>query len=108
MVTRINLRKIARKFLQIIQALFGPKGKERLRYQLFDSSAFGENDLLFKDVTDKLAILTEDEDISQVLGLDYVALLKGLGHEGAYSHWELSGGQRDPLVLYQSSRAEEM
>ena len=70
-----------------LQALFGPKGRERLRYQLFESSSFGENDLLFKDVTDKLVILTEDEDISQVLGLDYVALLKGLGHEGAYSHW---------------------
>lgn len=26
-------------------------------------------------------------DVSQVLGLDYVALLKGLGHEGAGSGW---------------------
>ncbi|XP_072308503.1 saxiphilin-like isoform X1 [Eucyclogobius newberryi] len=83
LVTRFNLRKIARKFVHIIQKQFGPKGKERLRFQLFNSSAFGENDLLFKDVTDKLAVLTEDEDISQVLGLDYVALLKGLGHEGS-------------------------
>uniref|UniRef100_A0A3B4A6U1 Serotransferrin n=1 Tax=Periophthalmus magnuspinnatus TaxID=409849 RepID=A0A3B4A6U1_9GOBI len=72
LVTRFNLRKIARKF-----------GKERHRFQLFNSSSFGENDLLFKDVTDKLAVLTEDEDISQVLGLDYVALLKGLGHESS-------------------------
>lgn len=54
------------------------------RFQLFNSSSFGENDLLFKDVTDKLAVLPDDVDVSQVLGLDYVALLKGLGHEGAY------------------------
>lgn len=72
-------------------------------------------------------------DISQVLGLDYVALLKGLGHEGAYSHWyvavnihtqyrptvtvrpkqtyvhrELPGRQCHPMVLYQPCRAEEM
>lgn len=107
-VTRLNLRKVAQKFLQLIQALFGTKGKERLRYQLFNSSAFGESDLMFKDVTDKLAILTEDEDISQVLGLDYVALLKGLGHEGAYSPWEFSGRQCHQMVLYQSSRAEKM
>lgn len=39
-------------------------------------------DLLFRDVTDKLFILQQGIDISQVLGLDYVALLKGLRHEG--------------------------
>lgn len=38
-------------------------------------------------MTDKLAVLPDDMDVSQVLGLDYVALLKGLGHEGAYPHW---------------------
>ena len=63
--------------------LFGHRGRERQRFQLFNSSAFGENDLLFKDVTNKLSVLPDDMDVSQVLGLDYVALLKGLGHEGA-------------------------
>lgn len=62
---------------------FGLRGRERLRFQLFDSKPFGSSDLLFKDVTEKLAILPDDMDISQVLGLDYVALLKGLGHEGS-------------------------
>lgn len=52
-------------------------------FQLFKSSSFGEKDLLFKDATDKLAVLADNIDVSQVLGLDYVALLKGLGHEGA-------------------------
>ncbi|XP_037643354.1 melanotransferrin-like isoform X1 [Sebastes umbrosus] len=83
MVTRINFRKIARKFLVTVQMLFGQRGRERQRFQLFNSSSFGENDLLFKDVTDKLAVLPDDMDVSQVLGLDYVALLKGLGHEGS-------------------------
>lgn len=66
--------------------LFGQRGRERQRFQLFNSSSFGEYDLLFKDATDKLAVLPDDMDVSQVLGLDYVALLKGLGHEGAYPH----------------------
>ncbi|KAM9859647.1 saxiphilin-like [Aulostomus maculatus] len=83
MVTRLNFRKIARKFLLTVQMLFGQRGRERQRFQLFNSSSFGENDLLFKDVTDKLAVLVDDMDVSQVLGLDYVALLKGLGHEGS-------------------------
>ena len=63
--------------------VFGLRGRERQRFQLFDSKPFGSSDLLFKDVTEKLAILPDDIDISQVLGLDYVALLKGLGHEGS-------------------------
>ncbi|XP_071768761.1 saxiphilin-like [Centroberyx gerrardi] len=83
MVTRLNYRKIARKFLVTVQMLFGQRGRDRQRFQLFNSSSFGENDLLFKDVTEKLAILPDDKDVSQVLGLDYVALLKGLGHEGS-------------------------
>ncbi|KAI4826633.1 hypothetical protein KUCAC02_030071 [Chaenocephalus aceratus] len=83
MVTRLNLRKTARKFLSTVQMLFGKRGKERQRFQLFNSSSFGENDLLFKDATDKLAVLPDDMDVSQLLGLDYVALLKGLGHEGS-------------------------
>ena len=61
---------------------FGQRGREKQRFQLFESAPFGSSDLLFKDVTQKLAILPDDKDISQVLGLDYVALLKGLGHEG--------------------------
>ncbi|KAM3877579.1 saxiphilin-like [Diretmus argenteus] len=83
MVTRQNYRKVARKFLGTVQMLFGQRGRERQRFQLFNSSSFGESDLLFKDVTEKLAILPDDKDVSQVLGLDYVALLKGLGHEGS-------------------------
>ncbi|KAA8593409.1 hypothetical protein FQN60_009525 [Etheostoma spectabile] len=82
-VTRFNFRKIAHKFLMMVQMLFGQQGRKRQRFHLFNSSSFGENDLLFKDVTDKLAFLPDNMDVSQVLGLDYVALLKGLGHEGS-------------------------
>ncbi|XP_036382181.1 saxiphilin [Megalops cyprinoides] len=82
-VTRINYRKIARKFLAATQMMFGRRGRERQRFQLFESQSYGASDLLFRDVTEKLAILPDDSDISQVLGLDYVALLKGLGHEGS-------------------------
>lgn len=73
-------------FFFICQVLFGRQGRERHRFQLFNSSSFGENDLLFKDVTEKLSILADDVDVIQVLGLDYVALLKGLGHEGDSLH----------------------
>uniref|UniRef100_A0A3Q0SAE9 Serotransferrin n=1 Tax=Amphilophus citrinellus TaxID=61819 RepID=A0A3Q0SAE9_AMPCI len=83
MVTRLHFRKVVRKFLVTVQTLFGRQGRERQRFQVFDSSSFGENDLLFRDVTEKLAILQDDVDVSQVLGLDYIALLKGLGHEGS-------------------------
>ncbi|XP_066522642.1 saxiphilin-like [Hoplias malabaricus] len=82
-VTRQNNRKIARKFLLASQAMFGWRGKERQRFQLFNSSVYGTKDLLFSDVTEKLSVFNEDMDISLVLGLDYVALLKGLGHEGS-------------------------
>ncbi|KTF72094.1 hypothetical protein cypCar_00039935, partial [Cyprinus carpio] len=80
-VTRMNTRKIARKFLVAAQISFGRRGRERQRFQLFESASYGGSDLLFKDVTEKLSVLMEDMDMSQVLGLDYVALLKGLGHE---------------------------
>ncbi|XP_072238173.1 saxiphilin-like isoform X1 [Leuresthes tenuis] len=83
MVTRHNFRKVVRKFLMTIQLFFGQQGRVRQRFQLFNSLSFGESDLLFKDLTHKLAILSDDMDVSQVLGLDYVALLKGLGHEGS-------------------------
>lgn len=81
-VTRLNNRKIARKFLGAAEMAFGWKGKYRQRFQMFESATYGGSDLLFKDVTDKLASIN-DMDISQILGLDYVALLKGLGHEGS-------------------------
>uniref|UniRef100_A0A8C7WYE8 Serotransferrin n=1 Tax=Oryzias sinensis TaxID=183150 RepID=A0A8C7WYE8_9TELE len=82
-VTRYNFRKVARKFLLAVQLMFGRHGRERQRFQLFSSDAFGESDLLFRDPTHKLAVVPDDMDVSQVLGLDYVALLKGLGHEGS-------------------------
>ncbi|XP_030632456.1 saxiphilin-like [Chanos chanos] len=82
-VTRMNYRKTARKFLTAAQLAFGWRGRERQRFLLFESEPYGSSDLLFRDVTDKLAILPDNMDISQVLGLDYVALLKGLGHEGS-------------------------
>ncbi|XP_034022326.1 melanotransferrin isoform X2 [Thalassophryne amazonica] len=82
-VTRFSFRKFARKFIVMTQMLFGVRGTERLRFQLFNSSSFGQRDLLFKDATEKLAVLPDDMDVSQVLGVDYVALLKGLGHEGS-------------------------
>ncbi|XP_028303886.1 saxiphilin-like isoform X2 [Gouania willdenowi] len=83
MVTRHNFCKIVRKFLVTVQMLFGLQGRERHRFQLFNSLAFRESDLLFRDVTDRLVVLQDGMDVSQVLGLDYVALLKGLGHEGS-------------------------
>lgn len=67
--------------------LFGKGGQEVQRFQLFDSSLFGEKDLLFRDATDKLSVFTDNVDVSQLLGLDYVALLKSLRHEGADHHW---------------------
>lgn len=111
---------------------FGRLGKERQRFQLFNSSFSGESDLLFRDATDKLTVLQDDIDVSQVMGLDYVALLKGLGHEGASDQSmlfkgeqnlavianliefavcvcrKLPAGQRCALVLHQQCRAEEM
>ncbi|XP_012728139.2 saxiphilin [Fundulus heteroclitus] len=83
MVTRHNFRKVVRKFVLTVQTQFGRLGKERQRFQLFNSSLSGEADLLFRDATDKLVVLPDDVDVSQVMGLDYVALLKGLGHEGS-------------------------
>ncbi|KAK6483648.1 melanotransferrin-like isoform X1 [Huso huso] len=82
-VTRHNYRKIARKFLTVAQRLFGRRGRKGQRFQLFESSALGGRNLMFRDVTEKLLILSDEVDINQILGLDYVALLKGLGHEGS-------------------------
>ncbi|NXH15030.1 TRFE2 protein, partial [Bucco capensis] len=82
-VTRHNFQKITNKFLSTIQRLFGRKGKERARFELFTSAPFGGKNLLFRDATQHLQLLEEQLEIAYVLGLDYVALLKGLGHEGS-------------------------
>ncbi|KAJ8414069.1 hypothetical protein AAFF_G00066670 [Aldrovandia affinis] len=120
-VTRTNYRKVARKFLQAAQMAFGRRGRDRQRFQLFESGSYGSSDLLFRDSTERLVILPDDVDISQVLGLDYVALLKGLGHEGSSledsvvrwccisdaeqrkcEHWALSI-KSDPLVCVRAA-----
>lgn len=67
--------------------LFGKGGQEVQRFQLFESALFGVKDLLFRDATDRLNVLPDNVDISQVVGLDYVALLKSLRHEGADRRW---------------------
>ncbi|NXF28985.1 TRFEB protein, partial [Nyctibius bracteatus] len=82
-ITRHNFQKITNKFLTMIQRLFGQKGKERARFELFTSAPFGGKNLLFRDATQHLQLLEEQLEIAYVLGLDYVALLKGLGHEGS-------------------------
>ncbi|NXP56950.1 TRFE2 protein, partial [Chloropsis cyanopogon] len=82
-VTRNNFQKITNKFLSMIQRLFGHKGKERARFELFSSAPFGGKNLLFRDATQHLQLLEKQLEIAYVLGLDYVALLKGLGHEGS-------------------------
>ncbi|NWV83723.1 TRFE2 protein, partial [Dasyornis broadbenti] len=82
-ITRNNFQKITNKFLSMIQHLFGRKGKERARFELFSSAPFGGKNLLFRDATQHLQLLEEQLEIAYVLGLDYVALLKGLGHEGS-------------------------
>ncbi|XP_021268873.1 melanotransferrin-like isoform X1 [Numida meleagris] len=82
-ISRHNFQKITNKFLTMIQRLFGRKGKERARFELFNSSSFGGKNLLFRDATQHLQLLEEQLEIAYVLGLDYVALLKGLGHEGS-------------------------
>ncbi|XP_043571218.1 saxiphilin-like [Chiloscyllium plagiosum] len=80
--TRHNYRKIARKFLAVAQHLFGRNGEQSQRFQLFSSAGFNGRNLMFQDATEKLLLLADAADISQVLGLDYIALLKGLGHGG--------------------------
>ncbi|XP_048370923.1 melanotransferrin-like isoform X2 [Sphaerodactylus townsendi] len=82
-VTRDNFQKITKKFLTLIQNLFGKKGKERARFELFTSAPFSGKNLLFHDATQHLQVVEEEAELSHVLGLDYVALLQGLGHEGS-------------------------
>lgn len=82
-VTRANFQRITKKFLTLLQNLFGKKGKERARFDLFGSAPFGGKNLLFRDDTKSLPPVEEEAEISHILGLDYVALLQGLGHEGS-------------------------
>uniref|UniRef100_H3BCA2 Saxiphilin n=1 Tax=Latimeria chalumnae TaxID=7897 RepID=H3BCA2_LATCH len=82
-VTRHNYRKVARKFLTVVQHFFGRKGKQLGRFALFNSSTYDGKNLLFRDSTQHLLIPGEDTDINQILGLDYIALLKALGHDGS-------------------------
>ncbi|XP_015272164.1 PREDICTED: melanotransferrin-like [Gekko japonicus] len=82
-VTRYNFQKITKKFLTLIQNLFGKKGKEKARFELFTSAPFSGKNLLFHDATQYLQVVEEEAELSHVLGLDYVALLQALGHEGS-------------------------
>ncbi|XP_078277518.1 saxiphilin-like [Rhinoraja longicauda] len=82
-VTRYNYRKFTRKFLGMVQNLFGRNGSYRRRFQLFSSTAFNRKNLMFGDATVRLQLLTDNSDLSHVLGLGYMALLKGLGHHGS-------------------------
>ncbi|XP_069475923.1 serotransferrin-2-like [Ambystoma mexicanum] len=120
-VTRQNFLRTTRKFLTTVQHLFGRKGKARSRFGLFTSAPFGGKDLLLRDTTQHLEVIEEQEDITETFGLDYVALLKGLGHEGSslsnsIVHWccisdaELRKCEEwalniksDPLVCVQAS-----
>ncbi|XP_043924802.1 melanotransferrin-like [Protopterus annectens] len=82
-VTRHTFRRIALKFLTVSQNLFGRQGTELQRFNLFDSAAYNGKNVLFRDATQKLLLLADEVDVNQILGLDYVALMKGLGHEGS-------------------------
>nr|XP_060640846.1 serotransferrin-1-like [Anolis sagrei ordinatus] len=83
LLTRKDFRKVAGRFITLAQQLFGAEGKEKARFELFSSAPFRGKDLLFRDATRRLRLVRdEEEDITQVLGLDYISLLQGLGHEG--------------------------
>ncbi|XP_072271634.1 serotransferrin-1-like [Pyxicephalus adspersus] len=81
-VTRWHMRRITKKFLTLITNLFGRSGRQKSRLALFTSELYGGKNLLFHDYTQRLQILADDMELTGILGLDYVALLKGLGHEG--------------------------
>ncbi|KAM4808085.1 serotransferrin-2-like [Rhinophrynus dorsalis] len=81
-VTRGQMHRVTKRFLTLIQGLFGLTGKQRSRFSLFTSLPFGGQNLIFHDSTKGLQILGEDTEVAAILGMDYVALLKGLGHEG--------------------------
>nr|XP_016854400.1 PREDICTED: serotransferrin-1 [Anolis carolinensis]XP_016854401.1 PREDICTED: serotransferrin-1 [Anolis carolinensis] len=85
LLTRKDFRKVAGRFITLAQQLFGAEGEEKARFELFSSAPFRGKDLLFRDATQRLRLVggeEEEEDVTQVLGLDYVSLLQGLGHEG--------------------------
>ncbi|XP_072001856.1 serotransferrin-like isoform X1 [Engystomops pustulosus] len=81
-ITRGHMKRITKRFLTVIQNFFGRSGKHRSRFSLFTSEYFGGQNLLFHDSTQGLHVLTDDADMTDILGLDYVGLLKELGHEG--------------------------
>nr|XP_033812565.1 LOW QUALITY PROTEIN: saxiphilin-like [Geotrypetes seraphini] len=82
-ISRHSFYKIAKKFLTVIQNLFGQKGKAEARFSLFTSAPFRGQNLLLRDSTQSLQLVEEQSDITEILGRDYVALLNGLGHEGS-------------------------
>ncbi|XP_068094533.1 serotransferrin-1-like isoform X2 [Hyperolius riggenbachi] len=124
-VTRWNMQKTTKKFLTLVQNLFGRAGKYKSHLELFTSQAFGGQNLLFHDTTQELQVLEDDLEVSGILGLDYVALLKSLGHEGVsldhrIIHWCCIGSAEkekceewalsvrvDPLVCVQASSLTE-
>ncbi|XP_056386626.1 saxiphilin-like isoform X3 [Hyla sarda] len=81
-VTRSHMKRITKRFLTLIQNFFGRSGKHRSRFSLFTSEQLGGQNLLFHDSTQRLQVIADDKDMTDILGLDYVALLKELGHEG--------------------------
>ncbi|XP_075710155.1 serotransferrin-like isoform X1 [Rhinoderma darwinii] len=81
-VTRGHMKRITKRFLTEIQNFFGRNGKQKSRFSLYTSENFGGQNLLFHDSTQSLQVLTDDVDMTDILGLDYMALLKELGHEG--------------------------
>ncbi|KFP07815.1 Serotransferrin-B, partial [Calypte anna] len=81
-ITRHNFQKITNKFLTMIQ-VSGYCKPDIARFEHFTSAPYGGKNLLFRDATQHLQLLEEQLEIAYVLGLDYVALLKGLGHEGS-------------------------
>ncbi|MEQ2194252.1 hypothetical protein XENOCAPTIV_026207, partial [Xenoophorus captivus] len=85
-----KLRDVLRSWKQ-----FGRLGKERQRFQLFNSSLSGESDLLFRDATDKLVVLPDDMDVSQ----DSVVRWCCISHaeQMKCERWALSI-KSDPLV----------
>ncbi|KAM5193997.1 serotransferrin-1-like [Mantella aurantiaca] len=81
-VTRWHMQRATKKFLTLIQNLFGRNGRQKKHLILFSSEPYGGRNLLFHDSTQELQVLADDLEMTGILGLDYVALLKGLGHEG--------------------------
>ncbi|XP_077317644.1 serotransferrin-1-like [Lithobates pipiens] len=81
-VTRWHMQRVTKKFLTLIQNLFGRSGRQNRRLNLFSSEPYGGQNLLFLDSTQGLQVVEEDLEMTAILGLDYVALLRGLGHEG--------------------------